>query len=539
MYKLLIVDDESWVRERLRLTIDWNSLGISDVEDACDGEEGLKVAGEMFPDIIISDIRMPCVDGLEFLKRLREKENDAKLIIISGYSDFDYAKRAIRLGAYDYILKPIEDDDLINVVKKCVEELNNENKRKELEEHIKSRIKESLPILREKLFMKLIEGKFESESEITANLESLNIKFDGLNHLCFIAQVDDIENIIIDEKGWDKQLLEFAAYNITQDFVNKLGNSICFTGYNSEIIAVISSNNSENVVTRQVLSISNGIRRMVKRILGYSITIGIGNCYKTIADVSLSFREAKEALRYSTYLGKDKIYDIRSVDISVARPNYSVLKYLDTFLNNIRIGDRKNAVNSLENIIKDVCNNGENLYPITLKLLYIDIINSIFKSVFEAKIGNAEFSEYSLKFMEQLDKLQTADQILQWLRESVNGIIDLLERQKDSKRRKIVEMAISYIEENFNKEITLNSIADKLHLNASYFCKVFTDEMGESFTKYLMKLRIEKAKELMSDPLKKIYEISDLVGYENVRYFTKIFKEFEGVTPVQYREKIR
>lgn len=537
MYKLLIVDDEVWIRERLRYTIDWESIGIQVIGEACDGEEALELCTTLEPDIIITDIRMPCIDGLEFIKRLREGKSNAKVIIISGYSDFEYAQRAIKLGAFDYVLKPVEDDVLLGILTSCVNEIALEKNKEALIREATKQVKENMPLIKEKFLINLVGGYFNSEEDILEELNYLGIGWPRSRQVCFVIKLDQMKDMEINEQ-WDTHLLQFVVCNIAKDFVNKLGGGEAFYSQTGEVICLIFSDTEGRTLARQVMSISNAIRKIVYKATGYSVTIGIGRACSSLMGINTSYSEAREALQYGEYLGKNKIYDIQSINTQY-KPNYYKFNNMEALLNNIKMGNREAALSVLQDMVEGSLKAQKEICPMDLKFIYMDITNSLFKAVLEANASISDFSQFSYKFFEQLNGLHTIDEFHLWIKEMICKMIDLLDKHKNTKRRKIIEKAVDYVNKNYKDCLTLNSLADKLFLNPSYFCKIFKEEMGESFTKYLMNLRVEKAKELMEDPTMKIYEVAERVGYDDVQYFTKMFKAIQGVTPMQYREKIK
>lgn len=537
MYRLIIVDDEDWIRERLKHTVDWGRMGIEVIGEASDGEEALEMTERLLPDIVITDIRMPCIDGLEYIKRIRDSRNDVKVIIISGYSDFEYARKAIKLGAFDYILKPVEDENLTGVMERCIEAIDTEKSKELLFSKAREQIKESLPVLKKEFLINLVNDYFNSDADILKEFSYLDIHFVSRSNICFILELDGADPEDSSDL-WDKRLIQFVMCNIAQDFLAKLGHNECFFSQIGEVICLVFSDAEESVLTRRVLSVSNGIRKMIKRITDHSVTIGIGRACGSISGIPASYREAGEALQYKLYLGSDRIYDIRSIG-DEHRPNRYKPNDLETLLNNIKMGNKEQALSTLDALIKRVYRENPEICPLDLKLLYMDIINSVNKIVIEVNSSIEEFSSFSIRFFKQLNRLQTIEEIHDWLSDAVVRIIDILAKYKSTRKRKVIEMAVRYVGEHYNEPITLNSVADRFYMNESYFCKVFKEEMGVSFTRYLINLRIQKATELMADPTVKIYELAAMVGYEDVQYFTKIFKSVQGVTPVQYREKIK
>jgi two-component system, response regulator YesN len=537
MYRLLIVDDEDWIRERLRDTIDWSGLGIEVCGEARDGEEALDITARLLPDIVITDIRMPGIDGLEYIRRLREGNNRTKVIIISGYSDFEYARMAIKLGAFDYLLKPVEDEEIIGIISKCLEEISSEKKKDVIVETARKQMLENLPLLKKEFLLKLADGAFDNDDAIFREMDYLKLSWHGCNKICFIIELD--ENVSKKTcENWDRHLLKFVVSNIARDFVMKLGGGEIFHTESDRVVCLAFSNVDEKVLTRQVLSVSNGIRKVVRKVTGFSSTIGVGRVCSTLSGITMSFREAVEALQYKSYLGSDRIYDIRGIEMQRKVDFYKAAD-LEILLNNIKMGDVRNSLDVLDNMFAGLHDGREELCPLDLKLLYMDIMNPVLKLVSDANTAVEDFSNLSIKFMEQLSRLQTVNDFHTWLSDMVIRIIDLLGKHRNSKKRKVIEAAVEYVNRHYTEPITLNNIADRFFLNASYFCKIFKEEVGESFTKYFINLRIQKAKELLKDPTRKIYEIAGMVGYEDVQYFTRIFKATTGVSPVQYREKIK
>ncbi len=357
MYRMLVVDDESWIRERIISTIDWAALGIEIAGEAEDGIEALNISKEKLPDIILTDIRMPCLDGLDFVRQLRDNGIKSKVIIISGYGDFEYTQKAIRLGADDYILKPVEDEDLIAAVKRCIAGI--------------------------------------------------------------------------------------LAYNDKQDLL------------------------------------------------------------QAALDGNVRFLLNSEQL-----------------------------------VNNILVRNRQDAQASLQALFKQI-HAGAEKYSANLKLIYINMIYLVFSAVFDNKKNIVELPQIRQNIMEKFEQLKAEEEFHVLSENAIQELIGILEKSDGGNKRKIVKKVEEYIKENCGKAISLNDVAQAMYLNASYLSKIFRDETGETFTKYLMKYRVEKAVELMGDPTRKIYEIARAVGYEDIQYFTKMFKSIKGVSPFQYREKIK
>jgi two-component system response regulator YesN len=536
LYTIMIVDDEEWVRERLKSTIDWTKLGIRTVVEAEDGEHALKMMEEVIPDIIVTDIRMPVLDGLDFTKLVKKRLGDkVSVILMSGYNDFAYAQRALKIGASDYILKPIQEEDLIAVITRCLADIELVRAKDTEWLRIQEKLLKNDNLLKNEFFIKLVEGGFKSGDSIVDQANENGFRLDWKSYACIVIDIDQLEMLNEDNRGWDKELLQFSVVNICGEIVQNAGQGHCFLNSDGEVIClVVSEVKEEKEVTRQTTAMSETIRETCRRLLRYSVTVGIGNCVFRSEEIPLSFENAVKAVSLKRYFGKDKTYDLNNPDLPKIRLNYSALQQqLNALVNHIKNGEEQQSLSTLGEMMLAIQTDNPNMYPVHLKLLYMDIINSIFKALPDSI--RMDFSEEIYQFFDNVDKIQSLQEVSLWLQNTIKNLLSVLKKQSESKRKKVVTVALQYIEEYYQESISLATIAGKLFHNASYFCKIFKEETGEPFQKYVMKFRIKKAKELLQNPVLKVYEVAKLVGYEDERYFTKIFKEFEGISPTQFR----
>ncbi|WP_246321056.1 response regulator [Paenibacillus germinis] len=519
---MIVVDDETWVRQRLLQTIDWGTLGIDFIEEASSGDEALAKAKVSHPDLILTDIRMPNMGGLELMQSLKEHQLLAKVIIISGYSDFEYAKKAVALGAFDYILKPVEDQDLLHIVERCLEQIQLEKKQEALLRKADNQVNKRLPLLKEMLFAKLINGQVQNRQEAVEVLNDFQINRTNVHHICVIFKIQNFEKVT-EQNSTD--FVQFVIRNVARDFLRDLSeNDIVFI-HSDEVVVIISSSNEVEVIHNRVLSMSEALNIIIGKILGCSVFIGLGGGYTDIFDISSSYRQAKQSLLFNGYSAKVRKGELISSSKSEHYKNYDI----DAIINSIKLGDKESLHVNMEMLVKG----DSQITPAELKFIYFQVVHVISKFTV-----NDEFSEFSLDFFELVHRLQSVQDIRQLLSEAFEKIIDYLKKTHEPKKRKVIEKIIQYVEVHYNETITLNLVAEKFLLNPSYLSKIFKDEVNISFSKFIMEYRIEKAIELMSDPTKKIYEIASSVGYDDVQYFTKIFKTTKGLTPMQYRDKI-
>lgn len=541
MYKLLVVDDEKWVRQGLSLTIDWMAEGIELIGEAEDGEEALQRIETDSPDIIITDIKMPRMDGLDLIKALRNQQKKVCVIIISGYNDFEYAQKALKYGAYDYVLKPIEETALLEVVRRCVSDLEQETKHRHHLKEMSGRIRESLPLARQHFLEMLLLGRtVDSLSELEARWQALNMALDPNCLTVLAVKIHHWGARATREK--DRSLIRLALGNIAEEIMMSWGQAAaCPLDNNADIeLAVLFTrgNVASGPKNDTDDAFSNGMIALVdaaKQYLGITISIGIsrvGNMVK----VAQCFEEALNACALAFYDGFGKVYDAARLPV---REN-KLQAYIgpdgswETRLNHaMKLADNR-AINELaEQLIGHLQDAREQSSPLNVSRGLRVLLQSVVKrweaahpymkapgiDAFNKTILNRDFTLTQLR--EQLP-----DALLQCAYES----------RGTGNHKRIVELGMHYSHQHYMKGITMNDVAEHLYLNPSYFSKVFHGEVGETYSKYLTRLRMDKAKHLLKTSTLKVYEIAEKVGYADFRHFSKTFKDLEGMTPGKYRD---
>ncbi|MBC7959111.1 MAG: AraC family transcriptional regulator, partial [Vallitaleaceae bacterium] len=435
------------------------------------------------------------------------------------------------------ILKPVEDELLIASVERCIHQIEREKQLHEELSKNRLRIERNLFLEKEKFVNNWIRGYFKTEEEILLEIKNLRMQFDYLSLVCIVIKPDHQE-LSIDQQTWPTRLIEFTISNVAHEFFSKIGFGIEISNNENEVICIIASTKAKAVFERQIRSISKGIKNTILKYTNQPITVGIGGVVEKLNQINTSYKEAKHAVSMNKYLGGGKVFD-KSMD-KVKFELTDPIKYkLDALLNNIQLGNLQGSRDSLLKLFKDIDLYDRKITPIKLKAIYMDVFNNIINASMIKLDDSINLFEINYKFFEELSRLQTAIEIYQGLEELIILIIEGKQLNNKNKLRSIMRSVIDYIHENYDKSINLNQVANNFYFNATYFCKIFKEETGMPFTKYLMNVRIEKAKELLLQTQYKIYEIGELVGYEDSQYFNKIFKASQGITPIQYRENVR
>lgn len=513
MYRVLIADDEDIIREGIKCLIDWNALGYEITDEASNGQMALTKILAHHPDVVLMDISMPEMSGLEVISNAISQGFSGKVIIISGYSDFKYAKDAIKYGVQYYITKPIDEDELLEILTNIKGMLDEELRINDAAKHYLQMAKE--PILRE-----LMEG----------SLDFAHINPDVLKLSA------DVYQVVICEK---------------------YGHSISDASYRfSELLRVTNQdNNSYDSVTIQnneVVLLKGGfaIKRFNEFLLRYeretlpqkdspldSLFISYGSCVDDIRKVNLSYNEAN-ALLGRRFFCEHNQHTIGYQALSQLSGSKPILtkelldEYSKILLDNLQAFNRNALALSLGDLQKKLCNASDSIEDI--KLFLADLFLRI-----KEQLGRL-YSAQAIPFAQNSDIIRSISEkyylyeiILYFTEQFDNIMFSLGNSTKDS----VLDDILSYISHNYAGNITLENIAPLFGYNSSYLGKIFSRKMGESFNSYVDHVRIEKAKELLLEDDTKIYQIAERTGYRNVDYFHIKFKKYVGVSPQKYRKE--
>lgn len=533
MYKVLIADDEKWVRKGIRTTIDWQKHNVDTILEAKDGEEALELAKEHKPELIITDIKMPNLDGLEFISELRKFNEHTKIIIISGYSDFDYAKRALKLGAADYLMKPIDESMLDNIIGKCINDIAKEDgKRLDLLKNIDS-LKEYMPLAQSYYLKLLLSQKIDNIQNICGKFESMNIDLDfqKVIVICF-----DIEYNLENGNIWDKaeDLAKFSIKNILQEFLEKFYSCYFVEASEKRIVCFLSDKHNTNEDLKSILIEAVSA---VKRFLKCNLTVGIGRG-NSIENAFISFKESQEALEYEFFYGTVKVFDYVEINRVSKSPISDIISInYGTLVNSIKLGEKDSVLGILEDLSKVIYLNLDKLSPFEVRAFLINLSKRIYETLTATDPLMSEFLAAVSEIESSLAVFTTIDGIFIYIKEFVCVNMEYAGHQPN-KKKKSIEDALKYISAHYNEDITMNSVANVFFLNSSYFSKIFNEYVGQTFSEYITKVRMNYAKDLLKVSYLKVYEVAEKVGYTDYRHFSKKFKELMGISPIEYRDKI-
>ena len=538
MYKLLIVEDEQIEREGLRDLIDWSKLGVEVAFVAESGEEALKITKDQKVDILLTDIKMNGISGLELAKKLLVENPNIKVIITSGYQSFEYAKTAIEVDAYGYLSKPIELDELEKVFTKVINMCKTESDNKTEKEKLRQLVEHSKPLLKEKFLNNLINGITNLDT-LEEDLKFYNIDFGHGSMMVIVSEIDGF-TAIKEEESLENVLLTVFQVLDCINTVKADDYSETFYMNDGRYCTIYSTfcKDTKELYEKAILFAGN-IQLIVNDECQLKFTIGIGKWVDSLTKLQTSYKMACDAVKFKFFMGYNQVIhykDTYFTSDSAEKFNLEVLE--DRIISAVQLCDidtLNQCLDEMFDVMKgDIVNT--NSYVRTNCIMLIARISVILHEMhisYEKVFGKEHY------IWDKLLKFDTIIDIEQWMKNILGGVIDYITQNQKSNNRKVINDILKIIEESYSTNITINDISKEIYLSINYISIIFKKEIGENFSEYLMKYRLEKAKQLLKETNMKVYQVGNMVGYNNVSHFCSIFKSLNGVSPSEYRDKIQ
>jgi two-component system response regulator YesN len=531
--KILIADDEINICSLILNLIDWDELELNVVGTAQDGIEAYSLIEQNYPDIVITDIKMPGIDGLELIKKTIDANIKTHFIVISGYKLFDYAHTAIKYGVQNYLVKPIIKSELTMVLKKICAEISNEKETKQKYLKIISDATISIEKLHKNFINDLIHNDISSTYLNSEYIEKEYHYKLTPGYFCIgIIHIDSTSNTDKNSISLFSQITDI----ISAELVFNCSDHECIESKNDIVFFMNYSKNKSLSIHRSINYIFSNIKETLRLTPSYKLTIGIGNLLSNIKDIRKSYLLAVMAIKSRYILGYDKV--IQSSSIKNTQENfttsasYSITKHFKRIIDGL---NKEQCANEADQFFMGYL-------PLFTKYPYLApefallIVNNFINVFFIAFNIKLSINEIQKSIHSNFYNCCTFDDLRSFISFWVHYVIDEYFKINDERDSKIISEAKQFIRNNYQNRIEISEIAQIVYLSPTYLGLLFKKQTGQTFHEYLIDVRMEKAKELLIGFKLNIKEISHLTGYRDVKYFSKLFQKHVGLKPTEYRK---
>jgi two-component system, response regulator YesN len=544
-YKLLIVDDEVEVRRGIINKIQWEELGYEIVAEGENGKEALELFEKNLPDVVLTDIKMPFMDGLELSRIIKEKYPTTRIIVMTGFDEFEYAHKAIKLNVSEYLLRPISAQELTDILIKVKAQMDEEVAEKENVEALRDHYRKSIPILREKFLASLVTTSIRKE-EIEEKSKSYELNLTGKSFVVSIVSIDEskikenVENQSALNKATDegRALLKFAVLNIVEEVAKKYNLGTAFLNNENVIIITVSDESDRDAVSHNTLNALEELKRTVEKFLKSTVTIGVGNVCEDITLVRYSYENAVAALDYRIFMGKNKIIWIEDIEPMSANKLAFDESKERALSSSIKVGTTEEAAAAIDKFFEEIINSKASFKDYQIYIM--EMLTTILKAARDSNVDIDEIFGHNYNLFIDLHSLRNIQESQDWFKSVSIKIMNYIAQGRQDSYKLLVEEAKDYVKENYgNSDITINGVCNKLHISPTYFSFIFKKETKTTFINYLTNYRMESAKEHLRTTSLKTFEIADRVGYSEPNYFSYSFKKKFGVSPSEYRNSFK
>ena len=527
-YRVLLADDEEEIRVGISRKIDWAGLGFQLVGEAENGQEALELAEQLSPDVVLTDIKMPFMDGLELCRRLKQSLPAAKLVVFSGFDDFEYARQAVSMGVSEYIMKPINAPELKDVLDKLRRQLEEQRMERRDMETLRRRYEESLPVLRELFYTRLLDGQIRPE-QIRDRAARYEIELGEGTWAVALAQVDCPGEA---GKAERDELLLLSVRAFFQEHFALEGCAVHTVLYNDAVALIFTMDGEKSVYP--ILEELERLCALSRSYLGMSLTVGVGLICPGPEELRASVEGARSALDYRVLIGGGRVIYIgdlepdRSLRLSLEEEDQRALASA------VKLGSRQQVeeiVGALVNRVRE-----SRLSLSQCHLYVLEIVTCLIRL---ARSGGAEVEDVfgrGFTGVVSITDFSSLEELGRWLNDCCQKLRELLGRQRTDSAWKTVERAKNFIAQHYaDSDLSVETLCAHLHLSPTYFSTLFKRETEMSFTAYVTELRMARAAELLQKTDEKTYLIAEKTGYLDPNYFSYVFKRHYGVTPSRFR----
>jgi len=537
MIKIVIVDDELLIRVGIKSSLNWEDHGFEIVGQAENGIKAIEVIEKTHPDIVLTDIKMPKMDGLELISEIRKRFPSIKTVVLSCLNEIDYVKKAMKLGAEDYILKlSIEPESLLEVLTKVRQVIESESNIPSTAKVVEEELRVNHYVLKEDIYRKMVAGSI-GPKDFVNELCSLGIEIKTGTFAVLCGSIDDYSQAPARSKMYDQYLFKFSFINILEESLSKNYKCDIAEIYDGEYIILLKCGDPQdaNFSKDAISSCLKKINNSLKKYLNISISFGIDTSLIEYTRIRETFTKASIAMKCKFYHGRESIFFcdesynfIKKGIIFDNNNEKKLLEKLDDF--------DETGVKAIIDEFFDKIAELKTFEPDSVRMVSVEICNSLINFVKKFD-GKDDFisSNFSVHPFDFLITAETIYDIKQWFGEFVNTLYEhIYSWQHEAKRPEIIKLQ-KYIAENIGENITLEKASKISNISKCYLSSIFKKETGDVFVDYVNKTKMERAKILIQQHGLKIYEAANKVGISDESYFSKLFKKYMGVSPSKFQ----
>lgn len=524
MFKVIIIDDEPMVRKGLVTVINWEQLGCQVVAEAASGVEGMVLIESLRPDIILTDIQMPEIDGLTMIRNVKSLVEHSKIIILTGYRDFDYIHEAMQLGAFDYLLKPSKLDEIVKIIKKAVIELKYVLQHEAVKKEWEARYNKALPILKEKLLRDIMISAIPVDESVKGELETFKIEL--AHFVVVLLEISQIEDL------YNRNIIKFGVINTFEELFSEQFEFERVDIGNSRVAFIVNT-----VDKRVMLSKLEELIDVCKKCFDLTVTIALSTSGSEPELLSKKAHEVLTAIDYSFYLGKGSVILYEDLKLQ----EYTEISVIEPLalqmMRSIKIGNESETLQAILEI-ELVTKSNQTFHQVDLTSFIVRCIYDIYNFVLvEPQLNPTDFNLEAVSLHNRIEASAHYAELICLLREIAMKVSAHIHLLKQTNINNIIKDTIRYIKGHYREALTLNDLAAEVNVSTYYLSRMFKKETGSNLSEYLNDMRLEAAKGLLSETDLKLYEVGERVGIPDPHYFSRLFKKQIGITPSQYREK--
>lgn len=533
MFKVFLVEDEIVVREGIRNNIQWEQYGFSYTGDAPDGELALPLIRQIQPDLLLTDIKMPFMDGLALSELVRKELPHTKIVIISGYDDFVYAQQAIRMGVEQYLLKPVIKEKMVELLISLQKKMEAEQRQREYLSMFQREAQEYEAFSRRRFFEQIVTGGLSvSEITETANALEIDLNAPGYNILLFSLSSAQYDGSA--PEGYTDALANLQD-RLTHYFLSRA--DLILFRWNITTHAVLIKGGAEEIESRTAACKESiaALCREAGREINWHMACGFP--VTRLRALPVCFSEASRILSYrylcpeEHFLSEKSIQSIRQVRTVIAEPGKPEIdqERLRCFFNS-------GAAEEIDSFIDQMMRSaGEDGVPLTMFCRFVTMTAYFAAAEYLDSIGCSADSFWPQELRPK-DHISKPDEARAYMRQIMLHVISLRDRESRRQQRNLLNKAIDYIDSNYAEEtISLDKVAKQVNISPNYFSAMFSQEIGQTFVEYLTGKRIGEAKRMLRQTDMRSSEIAFAVGFRDAHYFSFVFKKVSGITPSEYR----